>query len=463
MSVFDFDVKICPAKDKEFVITEFGAVGDGKFMNTDAINSAVSKCGAEGGGKVIVPKGIWLSGPIILKSNVCLHLDDGAVILFSPNYDDYKLIYTSWEGFFTYRCISPIYAKKCENIAITGNGVIDGNGGAWRPVKKFKMPERRWNSIVKSGGVIDDGEKETIWWPTKMAMEASKVIVPNPSILKDENMCKKYKDYLRPVLVNFTKCRNILLDGPTFRNSPAWSIHPWLCENMLIQNIKVKNPWYSQNGDGIDVDSCKNVIVKDSVFDVGDDALCVKSGKNEDGRKLGVPCECVRFENCVVYHGHGGFVVGSEMSGNVKDIYVKDCTFIGTDTGLRFKSCIGRGGIVENIFIDGVNMTEIGKEAIIFTMGYDMDTKEGQSVKPEEIPEFKNIEIKNILCVKAETAISVCGLSEKPIHDIYFENVDIISEKAVSIEKAENIIQKNVNITIKESNTTCSFALQKRS
>ncbi|MCI8804523.1 MAG: glycoside hydrolase family 28 protein [Clostridiales bacterium] len=447
MSVFDFEVKICPFKNKEFVITDFGAVGDGKFVNTDVINSAISKCNEDGGGKVIVPRGIWLSGPIILKSNVELHLEDGAVILFSSNYDDYKLIYTSWEGFFTYRCISPIYAKECKNIAITGKGIIDGNGGAWRPVKRFKMTEKAWKSIVESGGVVVEGEEE-IWWPTEAAMEANKAIIPNPSILKDEKLCEKYRDYLRPVLVNFTKCENVLIDGPTFQNSPAWAIHPWLCENMIIQNINVRNPWFSQNGDGIDVDSCKYVIVKNSTFDVGDDALCVKSGKNEDGRKLAVPCEFVRFENCTVYHGHGGFVIGSEMSGGVKEIYVKDCTFIGTDTGLRFKSCIGRGGVVEDVFIDGINMTEISKEAIVFTMGYDMDTKEGQSVKTEEIPEFKNIEIKNILCGKAETAISIMGLSERPVHHITFENVNITSKKPVFFEKAENIVQKNVSVIV---------------
>ncbi len=442
-----FDICVPKFKDKDYFITDFGAKGDGKFVNTEAINAAVSTCSENGGGRVVIPRGIWFCGPIILKSNVELHLQDGAVVLFSPNYDDYELIYTNWEGFFTYRCISPIYAKDCENIAITGKGVFDGNGGAWRPVKKFKMTERAWESLIKSGGVVVSG-KEEIWWPTEAAMEANKEIIPNPSILKNEELCKKYRDYLRPVLVNFTKCKNILLDGPTFQNSPAWCLHPWLCENITIQNINVRNPWFSQNGDGIDVESCKYVIVKNSTFDVGDDALCVKSGKNEDGRKLGVPCEFVKFENCTVYHGHGGFVVGSEMSGGVKNIVVEDCTFIGTDTGLRFKSCIGRGGVVENIFIDGINMTEISKEAIIFTMGYDMDTKEGQTVSEEEIPEFKNVEIKNVVCVVAETAISISGLAEMPVHDISFENVYIKSKNPVSILKAENISQKNVNIEI---------------
>ncbi len=447
MNNFDFKVEIPKFNDKDFIITDFGAKGDGKFVNTEAINNAVSECSKQGGGRVIVPRGIWFCGPIILKSNVNLHLESGAVILFSPNFDDYELIYTSWEGFFTYRCISPIYAKDCENIAITGKGVLDGNGGAWRPVKKFKMTERMWNSIVKSGGVVVEG-KETIWWPTEMAMEANREIIPNPSILKDKELCQKYRDYLRPVLLNFTRCKNILLDGPTFENSPAWALHPWLCENILIQNIYVKNPWYSQNGDGIDVDSCKYVIVKDSIFDVGDDALCVKSGKNEDGRKLATPCEYVRFENCTVYHGHGGFVAGSEMSGGIKNIYVRNCTFIGTDTGLRFKSCIGRGGVVEDIFIDGVNMTKISREAIIFTMGYDMDTKAGQTTAPEEIPEFKNIKISNVTCAKTDVPISISGLSEMPVHDVTLKNVYINSQKPIFIEKAENIVQDNVSVVV---------------
>jgi len=443
--MIDFDVNIPEFKNRDFVITDFGAKDGGRFINTKAVNDAVNKCSESGGGRLVVPRGIWLCGPIILKSNVQLHLQDGAVILFSPNFDDYELIYTSWEGFFTYRCISPIYAKDCENIAITGKGVIDGNGGAWRPVKKFKMTERAWESLVMSGGIVVQG-KEEVWWPTMAAMEANREIIPNPSILKDKELCKKYRDYLRPDLINFTRCKNVLLDGPTFQNSPAWGIHPWLCENVLIRNINVKNPWFSQNGDGIDIDSCKYVIVRDSVFDVGDDALCIKSGKNEDGRKLGVPCELVKVENCIVYHGHGGFVVGSEMSGGVKNIFVRDCTFIGTDVGLRFKSCLGRGGVVEDIFIDNINMTDISKEAIIFTMGYDMNTKEGQKVLPEEIPEFKSIEISNVICTKADIPLSISGLPEMPVHDIILKNIYIGSEKDIFIDKAENIIQDNFNV-----------------
>lgn len=447
MDKFDFNVNIPVFRDKDYLVTDFGAKGDGRFDNKAAIQAAVDKCSEEGGGRVVLKRGIYYTGPIRLKSNVNLHLEDGAIILFSPKFEDYPLINTNFEGFFTYRCISPIYAKEEENIAITGSGVLDGNGGAWRPIKKFKYTEKLWNELVESGGYVLEG-KDDMWWPTKSAMEGHVNLIPNPEKLKDEKECEKYHDFLRPVMVNFTNCKNILLDGPTFRNSPAWCLHPWLCEHITIRNVYVKNPWYSQNGDGIDVDSCRYVHVCDSIFDVGDDALCVKSGKNEDGRKLGKPCEFVVFKNCTVYHGHGGFVVGSEMSGGVKNIKITDSTFIGTDTGLRFKSCLGRGGVVEDIYVDNINMTNIKKEAIIFTMGYNMDTKEGQEIRKEEIPEFKNVYINNINCTHAQTGISISGLDEMPIHDVELKDVIINSKNPVKIERAENIKQENVSVVL---------------
>ncbi len=445
MEKLNFEVIVPEFADSVYNITSYGAKGDGRTKNTDAINKAISDCSSNGGGHVIVPRGIWLTGPVVLKSNVDLHIEKGAVILFSDDFDDYPLINTSFEGFFTYRCVSPIYGKELENVAITGEGVIDGQGGAWRPVKKFKLPERQWDSLVKGGGVVLEG-KEEMWWPSKAAMDGHLTLVPNPELLIKKEECEKYRDFLRPAMVNFTNCKKVLLDGVTFQNSPAWNLHPWCCEHVTIRNVNVRNPWFSQNGDGLDVDSCKYVKVYDSVFDVGDDALCVKSGKNQDGRKLGKPCQYVEFKNCTVYHGHGGFVIGSEMSGGVRDIQMTDCTFIGTDTGLRFKSCLGRGGIVEDIYVENINMTEIPKEAVIFTMGYDMDTKEGQQVAKEEIPEFRNITIKKINCAKAGTPIAISGLSAMPVHDILLEDINIASEKDVKMENAENIVTNNVNI-----------------
>lgn len=446
MEKLNFNVDLPTIKDTAVNICDKGAVSGGTVKNTEVINRTISELAANGGGKVVIPRGIFLTGPIELKSGIGLHLEDGAVLLFSDDFNDYPLINTNFEGFFTYRCISPIYGKELKDVAITGSGVVDGNGGAWRPVKKFKLPERQWDSLVKGGGVVLDG-KEEMWWPTQSAMDGHKTLIPNPELLKDKTECEKYRDFLRPAMVHFDNCERVLLDGPTFQNSPAWCLHPWVCKHLTVRNVSVRNPWFSQNGDGIDVESCKYVKVYDSVFDVGDDALCVKSGKNEDGRKLGIPCEYVEFKNCVVYHGHGGFVVGSEMSGGVKNVQITDCTFIGTDTGLRFKSCLGRGGVVEDIYVDNIDMTSIPKEAIIFTMGYDMDTKEGQTVTAEEIPEFKNVYINNVSCAKAGTPVSISGLSAMPVHDIYLKNINIRSDKDIQISNAENIVQENVNIT----------------
>lgn len=445
MEKFNFTVNVPTFNSRTFNILDFGAKANIGFKNTEAINKAINECSASGGGRVIIPRGIWYTGPIILKSNVELHLEYGAVISFSTDIEDYPLINTSFEGFFTYRCISPLYCKEAENVAITGNGVIDGNGGSWRAVKKFKLPERQWEALNKKGGVILEG-KEEMWWPSQEALDGHLTLVPNPELLRNKEVCEKYKKFLRPAMVNFTNCKNVLLEGVTFQNSPAWCLHPWLCEHLTIQNVNVRNPWFSQNGDGLDVDSCNYVQVLNSTFDVGDDALCIKSGKNEDGRKLGKPCQNVIIDNCTVYHGHGGFVIGSEMSGGVKDIKVTNCTFIGTDTGLRFKSCVGRGGLVEDVYIKNINMTDIPKEAIIFTMGYDMDTKEGQSVAPEEIPEFKNIYIDGVECTNAGVPISISGLTDMPVHDIYLKNINIRSQKDVTVNLAKNIIQENVNI-----------------
>ncbi len=441
----DFDVLLPTFRDVCYPITDFGAVCDTRTNNQEAFKKAIEKCNADGGGQVLVPRGVWFTGPIELMSNVELHLQNGAIIFFSNNPNDYPLINTSFEGLFTYRCISPIYGKDLENVAITGDGVINGNGRAWRPVKQWKMSEREWLSTVESGGIIEENETETVWWPSQKIFEANNLFIPNPQLYKDKDTCEIYHDFLRPVLINFTRCNKVLLDGPTFQNSPAWGIHPWLCKNVTIRNCSLRNPWFAQNADGLDIDSCKYVQVKDCIFDVGDDAICIKSGKNEDGRKLGIPSECIEINNCVVYHGHGGFVAGSEMSGDLRNIYVQDCTFIGTDIGLRFKSCLGRGGIVEKIYIDNVNMISIKHDAITFNMGYDMDTKEGMEVTMEEVPEFKNIYINNINCTKALRAFSISGLPQMPVHDIHLSNMTIKAKKESYVKYGENIFQTNIN------------------
>lgn len=440
-------------------ILDFGAVGDGHTMNTKAITNALEKCLNNGGGTVLVPQGIWLTGPVQLKSNINLHLREGAVLLFSPHFEDYPLIKSIWEGRNEIRCISPISGFNLENIAITGKGIIDGSGDAWRPVKKFKMTDRQWNELVASGGAID--AKGNTWWPSEAAMNGAALISElskDPS--KDIKEYAAAREYLRPVMVNLVNCKHILLDGPTFQNSPAWNIHPLMCENMIIRNINVRNPWYSQNGDGIDLESCCNVILYDSRFDVGDDAICLKSGRDEFGRRRGKPTENVVIDGCTVYHGHGGFTVGSEMSGGVRNISVSNCTFLGTDVGLRFKSTRGRGGVVENIYIRNIYMKDIPAEAVRFNMFYDNSPPipEDDNIKSlpylnrpiapvnEETPQFRNIEMKNIYCRGAKQAVLLQGLPEMALSNLVIDNLIMSAKKGLVCVDTEDLVLKNIHI-----------------
>ena len=338
--------------DYSVSITDFGAVADGKTLNTEAINNAIKDVNAKGGGKVVIPAGLWMTGPIELMSNVNLYTEKNALVLFTDDFNAYPILETSFEGLDTRRCQSPISARDAENIAITGHGVFDGAGDSWRPVKKGKMTASQWKALVASGGVVE----KDVWYPTAGSLKGAMACKEfnNPEGIDTDEEWNEIRPWLRPVLLNIVKSKRVLLEGVTFKNSPSWCLHPLSCEHITIKDVKVFNPWYSQNGDALDLESCNYALVIGNVFDAGDDAICIKSGKDEDGRRRGEPCQNVIVKNNVVLHGHGGFVVGSEMSGGVKNIYVSDCTFLGTDVGLRFKSTRGRGGVVENIHIHNI-------------------------------------------------------------------------------------------------------------
>lgn len=444
--------------DYEVNIADFGAIGNGVTKNTEAIAKAIEDAANNGGGKVIFPRGMWLTGPIIMKSNINLHLEEGALVLFSPDFDDYPLIATSFEGLNTYRCISPIYAKDVENIAFTGTGVFDGNGDAWRPVKRPKMTDAQWKKLLSRGGVLsDDGQ---VWYPSEKSKNGDRV--KNFNVPSFETMAEyeEVKDFLRPVMVSIVSSKNILLDGPTFQNSPAWNIHPLMSEDITIRNINVRNPWYSQNGDGLDLESCKNAVIYNNTFDVGDDAICFKSGKDQDGRDRGMPTENVIVKNNIVYHGHGGFVVGSEMSGGIRNIHISNCTFIGTDVGLRFKSTRGRGGVVENIYISDIDMINIPTDVINFNLFYggnppvleaDQDaSKEARDEKlmpvNEETPSFKNIYMKNIRAVASGTAANFQGLPEMNLQNVSLENAYFETQNGIIAMDTDGLMLKNVEV-----------------
>ncbi|MDO9255623.1 MAG: glycoside hydrolase family 28 protein [Bacteroidales bacterium] len=444
--------------DLNYSITDFGGIGDGVFLNTEAFSKAIDALSQKGGGTLTVPAGIWLTGPITLKSNINLHLEEGALVIFSKNYDDYPLIETYFEGIITKRCISPINGRGLENIAITGKGIIDGSGEVWRPVKKSKMTSEQWKQLVASGGVLNKS-KDT-WYPTLKSLEGSlRTTTFNvPEGINTEEEWNSVKDFLRPVMIGLVECKKVLLEGVVFQNSPAWNLHPLMCQDLTIDGVTVRNPWYSQNGDGIDLESCKNVIIANSTFDVGDDAICIKSGKDEQGRKRGLPTENVIINNCTVYHGHGGFVIGSEMSGGARNIKVSNCTFIGTDVGLRFKSNRGRGGIVENIYVESIKMINIPTEAILFDIFYNGKSatellEEGETIPVNgtysvsvETPVFRKISFNNITCNGARRAIFFNGLPEMNIQDIIIKNVTISSQLGADIRESDQIILENVRI-----------------
>ena len=433
----------------EVNISKFGAKGDGMTLNTKAINDAIIEVNQRGGGKVIIPEGTWLTGPIELLSNVNLYTERNALILFTGDFEAYPIIPTSFEGLETRRCQSPISARNAENIAITGYGIFDGNGDCWRPVKKEKLTASQWNKLVKSGGVLD--EQERIWYPTagslKGAMACKDFNVPE-GINTDEEW-NEIRAWLRPVLLNFVKSKRILLEGVTFKNSPSWCLHPLSCEDFTVNNIQVINPWYSQNGDALDLESCKNALILNSVFDAGDDAICIKSGKDENGRRRGEPCQNVIVKNNTVLHGHGGFVIGSEMSGGVRNVYVSGCSFVGTDVGLRSKSTRGRGGVVENIFIDNINMIDIPNDALTMDLYYAVNDFPETPIPDvnEETPVFRNIYISNVLCRGAGRAVYFNGLPEMPLKNIFIKNMTVTNaKKGIVINQASQVNMENIKV-----------------
>lgn len=445
---FDMPVVQRPSfPDYQVDIRDFGAKADGETLNTEAINNAIKAVSEKGGGKVVIPEGLWLTGPVVLQNNVNLHVEKNALVLFSGDADLYPLVRTSFEGLDMLRCQSPISAMNAENIAITGHGVLDGSGDSWRPVKRNKMTDGQWKSLLKSGGVVDESGK--VWYPNEGALKASILTGIKEKREISDSEWEGMKRWLRPVLLSIVKSKRVLLEGVTFRNSPSWCLHPLSCEDLTLNGVKVFNPWYSQNGDALDVESCKNVVVTNSLFDAGDDAICIKSGKDADGRRRGEPCENVLVKNNTVLHGHGGFVVGSEMSGGVRNVYVADCTFIGTDVGLRFKSTRGRGGVVENVYVDNINMINIPGDALIADLYYAVKDAPGAPVPAvtEETPSFKNIHISNISCKGAGRAMFLNGLPEMPIENFSVRNMRITdAQKGAFINKVAGVTLENIEI-----------------
>lgn len=447
-------VKETSFKKDSFNIVSYGAMAEGgTVLNTASIAKAMDACHANGGGVVVVPAGIWLTGPIQLQSNVNLYIQKGAMLLFTADKQAYELVEGSYEGRSSARNQSPIWANNAENIAITGSGVIDGNGDIWRALNKSQVNESFWKEKIRSGGVLsEDGKK---WYPSeqfKKASETKRSMLLEPG--KKLGDFADMKDFLRPNLLVLTKCKRILLEGVTFQNSGAWNLHPLMSEDIIIRNVTVKNPEYSHNGDGLDIESCKNFIVENCVFDVGDDAICIKSGKDEEGRKRGMPTQNGIIRNNLVYKGHGGVVVGSEMSGGANNLFIENCLFVGTDKGLRFKSTRGRGGVVEKIYARNIQMRDIVQEAIFFDMHYAVTfATDGirtiDTVFGETTPVFRDMVFENIVCDGANKGIFIRGLPEAPVQNIHIKNTQLLTNIGAELALSDNILLENIKFVSK--------------
>ena len=444
-------VELPSIPDRAALLTDFGAVGDGVTLNTDRFAAAIDALASRGGGRLIVPAGVWRTGPIELKSHIELYVDKDAIIVFDPDQYLYPIIWTNFEGLDVQRCVSPLNATGATDIAVTGGGILDGSGEYWREVKRSKVSENQWKEVLKRGGILSaDGQ---VWYPDEgyaaARATAGSLNYPDPSLDP-----LYIKTFLRPVMVSFRECERVLLQDCTFQNSPCWNIHPLWCKDVTVKDITVRNPHYSANGDGIDIDGCENVILTGSSFDVGDDAICIKSGKDADGRAHGKTCRNLIISDCTVYHGHGGFVVGSEMSGGVENIRVTGCRFIGTDVGLRFKSARGRGGVVKDIWCDHIYMKDIVTYGVVFNLYYagvaatEMDKDATDDIQPvdETTPEFRDFHFSDIVCAGADQAVFVNGIPEMPVKNLAVSNSTFTANKGVETHFAENVTFENVYV-----------------
>ena len=434
--------------DKTFSIKDFGALGDGEAMNTVAFAKAIEACSKAGGGKIVVPAGLWLTGPIELQSNINLVVERGALIQFTGDRTQYPII--QMKGSNNYVVASPIYGSGLKNVAITGEGILDGAGENWRPLKKSKATEPQWKQFTKTGVVSNDGQ---VWWPSKEAMEGEAYLKrlkkEKPNATAEDYL--PARDFLRPKMVVINNSDKVLIEGVTIRNSPSFVFNPNNCTNLTMRSANIFNEYWAQNGDGIDISACKNVLIYKCNVSAGDDGICMKSsGSTKPGEAR---LENVVIAGCHVYHAHGGFVIGSNTDGGMNNIYVKDCDFVGTDVGIRVKSNSGRGGMVHNIFIKDIFMTDIVDEAVLFDTYYE-DVTAGKNAKDvkttirDKIPQFEDFFISNVYCRGAKTAISITGLPEMPVKKINFENVTISASQGFLQKDAKDINFKNVKLIL---------------
>ncbi|WP_448778790.1 glycoside hydrolase family 28 protein [Bacteroides congonensis] len=415
--------------DKNYVITDFYNGKDSLY--TKAINQAISVCAAHGGGKVIIPKGEFLTAPIRLKSNVNLHLVDSAVLKFTTDYNLFDTVRTRIEGIDCYNISPLIYAYGETNIAITGSGIMDGQAD-----KTNWFCERRIKGVVQEDGKKIN-EKTLLYEMKEDSIPFNKrVFIGGTSI--------------RPQFINLYKCKNILLEDFTINRSPFWLIHPLLSENITVRRVKMKSHGY--NNDGCDPESCKNVLIEDCDFDTGDDCIAIKSGRDEDGRFWNIPSENIIVRNCRMKDGHAGVAIGSEVTGGCCNVWVENCQMDSPelDRIIRIKSNAMRGGEVENIYVRNIAVGEC-KESIL-----GMELKYWRVDDGPYLPYFHNIHLENITSRKSQYILHLDGFVDKvQARNIFIKNCMFDGVESAEINKVtgvDNIHFENVKVNGKDYN-----------
>lgn len=363
-----------------------------------SIQTAIDICAEAGGGTVVVPAGHWHTGPIHLRSGVCLHLSKDSVLEFSAVPEDYlPTVFTRWEGTECYNYSPLLYANGCENIAVTGTGTLEGNGKAWWGWKKLQDAGA---NAVYDAAVAGIPVEQRVYGTREAA--------------------------LRPSFLQFINCKRVLIEGITLHDGPQWTVHPVYCEEMTIRGIHVHTA--GPNTDGLNPDSCKNVLIEDSDFCTGDDCIAINAGLNEDGWRVDKPSENIVIRDCTMTGGHGAIVVGSAISGCARNIYAERCTITGTMQGLRLKSMRGRGGTVENVWFKDIRIDDVENEAIQVNMFYEFSTVMPKTQTPSV---FRNICFENITGEDAPVAVQLKGLPEQKLQGIILRNIDLTAQQAL--------------------------------
>ncbi len=403
--------------NRDFNITDYGALADNEKDCTEAFRRAISAAHEAGGGRVIVPAGSFMTGPIHLKSNVNLHVSDGAVINFFVEPGKYMpVVYSRFEGIECLNYSPPVYAYEQENIAITGKGTLDGRASD----ENWWQWKRTQSSDVKTLGKMGD-----------------------TGVPVSERIFGAGKQ-LRPNMIQPYKCKNVLIEGVTIKNSPMWHIHPVLSTNITVRNVKVVG--HGPNNDGCNPESCKDVLIEGCYFDTGDDCIAIKSGRNNDGRRVNKPSENIVIRNCQMKDGHGGVVIGSEMTGGARNIFAENCTMDSPnlDRALRIKTNSVRGGTVENIYMRNVTIGQVAEAVLKINFNY------GEGDTGKFTPTVRNINMENITSSKSKYALSISGYERSPITGIHLKNCIFNNvEKSNILVGVKNLAMDNVKINSK--------------